>query len=271
MSRIPRLTKPDDAEHAAALPPAPTGAPAAEERRADTSPSVVKRPRQNCSQLFFIYQGFNDRLMMPAMQFLKETSLLDRNLVMFRDVHKQFYLKGLSDSIGDLPSLVRWQEQCVGSLPHVRESYCLGTSMGAFASIVCGHLLKVRTVWAFGLTRLCIVPSERGLDVPLPPVPADQLSLRLRLTRVLRRLKIRKPYLHLGELLAQGNGVTEYRLFYNRQYRRDARVAQALAGCPGVKLFPLEGHDHNVVAALVRDGALPGLFPPFAPAPVDGR
>jgi len=250
--------------------PVPQGAPGSD-RRAETPPSAVKRARGDCSQLFFIYQGFNDRLMMPAMQFLKETGLLDRNLVMFRDIHKQFYLKGLSDSIADLASMVSWQEECVRSLPHVRESYCVGTSMGAFASIVGGHLLKVKTVWAFGLTRLFIVPSERGIEVPLPPVVMENIPLRARVSRAIRRLRIRRPYLHLAELLAQGNGVTEYRLFYNRDYRRDSAVAKALAGCPGVRLFPLDGKDHNVVASLVRDGALPHLFPPLAPAQADGR
>lgn len=260
----------DDLAGITAVNGTPRGAPASE-HRADTPPSAVKRVRGDCAQLFFIYQGFNHRLMMPAMQFLKETGLLDRNLVMLRDVHKQFYLKGLSDDIADLSSLLRWQEACVRSLPHVRETYCLGTSMGAFASIVGGHLLRVKTVWSFGLTRLFIVPSERGIDVPLPPLPAGDVPLRARLARVIHGLRIRKPYLHLGELLAQGNGVTEYRLFYNRDYRRDASVANALAGYPGVKLFPLDGNDHNVVASLVRDGALSRLFPPFAPAPADGR
>jgi hypothetical protein len=268
MSSPSRLTTPADTDDDAPL--VPDARPADRDRRSDSSPSVVKRPRNDCAQLFFIYQGFGDRLMMPAMQFLKETGLLDRNLVMFRDIHKQFYLKGFSESVGDLPSMVRWQEQYAASLPHVRDSYCLGTSMGAFASIVCGHLLKAKTVWAFGLTKLYIAPSERGLgDVPLPTV-AD-LPVRARVSRAIRRFTIRAPYLHLGELLARGNGVTEYRLFYNRDYRRDSRVAQALAGCPGVTLVPLEGHDHNVVASLVRDSALPGLFPPFAPASSHGR
>jgi hypothetical protein len=132
-------------------------------------------------------------------------------------------------------------------------------------------LLGVKTVWAFGLTRLCIVPAELGLDLPVTPVPSAGISVRERLRRTLRRLAIRRSYLHLGELLSRSNGVTEYRIYFNRHERRDAATAQALARYPNVKLYGIEGGDHNVVGALARSGGLAGLLPPFAPASSDGR
>lgn len=179
--------------------------------------------------------------MLRSFDFLKSTRILDRNLILFRDNEQANYQRGLSADIPSMAAFLDWQaSQLALHFPHVRSTYCLGTSAGAYAAIVSGYFLKVPIVWSFGPMTL--------IDEPYRPSESDPISRRC---------------FDLGELLRDGNGVTEYRIFYNNGYKPDVVAAERLKNCPGVRLFPQPGDDHGVVYTMADLGSLADVLVPF--------
>lgn len=198
--------------------------------------------RPECTQLFMIFRGRAMRLMMASSEFLKATRIHDRNIMLFGDCRQTDYLKGVSSEISSFAAFVDWQrEQRRQRFPHVLATYCLGTSVGALAAIMSGYLLRVQIVWAFAL-------PDTGLKHPQ--------GHYLEGTEY-------ESSLQLSDLLKCGNGVTEYRIYYNRSEEQDRRAAESLVGCPGVKLFPQSGLEHPVVHTLARQGRLDDVLIPY--------
>lgn len=203
---------------------------------------TVCRPKLRCSQLFMLYQGRAARLTLPAFQFIRATQLHNRNIMMFRDIDQADYQRGISPEIPTMADFIAWQvEQRARHFPHATTSYCVGTSVGGYAAIASGYFLKVPIVWAFGPRgRVSNRLQEFGAG---DPVSRRCWSLR--------------------QLLSEGNGVTEYRIFFNEAYTPDREIAEELADCPGVRLFPQPGDGHGVVMTMAAMGRLENLIVPF--------
>jgi hypothetical protein len=205
---------------------------------------TVTRAQKGCRQLFILYQGQAGRMMMDPMEFLRATRIGDRNLIMIGDKSRRFYQRGLAPEIPDIPSFIAWQQKLIDSMPHVTDVMCVGSSSGAYAAIISGHLLKAREVWAFAPpTDLITACESQGVD----PSVLD--------TR----------YSNLRELLKVSNGVTKYNVYYNESATVDRHAALYLEGCPGVELHSRGGEGHGVVLHMSKMGELDTLLPPFAP------
>jgi hypothetical protein len=182
-------------------------------------------------------------MMMDPMQFLRESRITDRNLIMVTDRARQFYQQGLSPAIADIPSMMAWLRKCVKDMPHVTDVMCIGSSSGAYAAILGGYLLGAREVLAFAPpTDLATVSSDQGLNVTL----------------------IDPRYSDLQRLLRASNGVTKYKIYYNESSEYDRDAALRLQDCDGVSLHPQQGTGHGVILHMAKLGALPGLIPAFA-------
>jgi hypothetical protein len=208
-------------------------------------PHTVCRPKPNCSQLFLVYQGRAGKLFMPPLTFIRVTQIHDRNMILFRDASQADYQRGISSDISSMSAFVDWQRNLIASdFPNTKTLYCVGTSAGAYAALASGFFLRASVVWAFApLTEITEVYEGSAL-------PDDAISLRCR---------------DLQALLREGNGVTEYRVFYNEHYETDRKAAERLEKCPGVTLFPQPGEDHPVVLTMDQLGRLRGLLVPFEP------
>jgi hypothetical protein len=185
-----------------------------------------------------LYTGQAHRLMLPPLAFVQATKIADRNLIAFRDLHQQLYQRGISQEIATMTAFLRHQQAERDKLNWVRDTYCVGSSGGAYAAIVSGHVLKAKAVYAFA---------------PPSVVPEEFLAETTQ-------------YLDLVELLREHNGVTRYRVFYNEAEAPDREAALRLEGLPGVELFAEEGTGHGVVVTLANSGKLDGLLPPFEAA-----
>jgi hypothetical protein len=201
--------------------------------------NVVSLVRGDCRQLFCVFAGVGRGLRLHPMEFLERARLVDRNLVLFRDPFRADYRRGLGADLPDFPSLIDWQRQRRRELPHVTDTYCVGSSMGGLPAMRLGYHLRARTVWAFA------------------PRPYTWY-------------RARRTVQELVDLLSTGNGVTEYRIYYSVKSWADRRLAATLSTCPGVVCYPQESHaygfGHFFLGALVHSGTLSGLFPAFAPA-----
>jgi hypothetical protein len=254
--------------------------------------NIVVRHNRQCQQVFFIFTGVGGQLLrMSPLEFLRESGLTNRNIIVFRDPHVRGYRQGISEDIPDLPALYRWQREFCETHPHIREVYCVGVSAGAAPAILAGHHLEAKTVWSFSARS----PSGRWRarnpgSHPARPAGRRQsarrqlqeLAMRLRkISNTTARERYRPSMLDLqliddaAATISQHNDVTEYRLYYSSTNQTDARIHGRLAGCPGVQSFPVvpppdspgrfwPGWDHLVLQILREKGQLGELFPPFA-------
>jgi hypothetical protein len=213
--------------------------------RADLEPASVKEqqalvtwPRANSSKLFYVFQGRRMRLMMEPLTFFRATGLIDVNLVMLRDYKQFFYHAGLNSELPDVDAVRERLLLCRQQMPHVTQTFCLGSSMGGYAGILFGHYLKVDTVYAFSPQTL--------IDLPL-------------LEKTMGRKEgWRFPDAHrdLALLLADYNGKTRYKIFYCEGSPRDREWAERISHCAGVELCPQPGDSHQVVEELHKSGRL---------------
>lgn len=181
------------------------------------------------------------------LEFVQRGQIIDRNLVIFRDLFDHLYQRGIGPGIESMPRFIDWQRELRGRFPSVRRLYCIGASGGGYAAVVSGHALDADVVWA--LAPIAVVPSECRVGPEVHGLPQEEYERQCDLAR----------------LLASGNGRTEYRIFYNRGYEPDREALTRLEGLPGVSTFPREGRDHFVVEELARTGALDTLLPRYEP------
>jgi CRP-like cAMP-binding protein len=195
--------------------------------------------REQSDQLYFVYTGLTGRLMTDPRAFFQETRLFDRNIVMFRDLFQSFYQKGISAQLNTFDAFLEWQVAFrQQQQPRIRQVFCIGTSMGGYAALLCGHLLGVDEVWAF--SPLTIPRADVIASVEIPPERRD-----------------------LAVLLSRWNGRTRYNVVYNASSESDAVAAESLAACQGVTLRPQAGGGgHNVVGDLYLRGELHAVLGP---------
>lgn len=188
--------------------------------------------RRDSDEVYFVYAGIRAGLMMPSIDFFTETGLVDRNVVMFRDLRRDHYLSGISIEIPTIEALLAYQRGLLDALPNIRAAYSVGSSMGAFPAILAGHLLGLDAVWAFGPRVIHATSQVRD---------GETWDLR--------------------SLLRDSNGITQYHIYFDADHAPDASFAHAVDGLPGVVLHPQQGGGHRIVPWLWRQGKLGSIFP----------
>lgn len=161
---------------------------------------------------------------------------------MLRDSSCGLYHGSLAKDICGFQSILARLRDYRQQYSYCTEVYCAGTSAGAYASIVFGYYLEVDVVTAFAPATLINVAAVR-----------EKRSLPSSWT-------LPERHGDLEKLLAQGNGKTEYRLYYCQDCLSDRNYAERLAHCPGVSLYPQPGERHNVVEVMDDHGGLESIF-----------
>ena len=188
--------------------------------------------RETSDRLFFVYTGQAKSLLMNPQTFCQKAGLFDHNLVVFEDPFVAYYAKGVSDSVNTFEALLDWERGLRQRLSHVRRTFCLGTSMGAFAAILHGHALCAEVVWAFA-------PKTIIDNAPSAVESAQPTDLKA--------------------VLDNSNGVTRYELYYNDGFVADRESALRLGQCDGVVLKPQNARNPNVVKTLDTLGLMAGV------------
>lgn len=198
---------------------------------ADTGGNIVNLVRPNCSQLFFVYAGGLGMVEgMNQMTFLQSSGLSRRNVTLIRDPETKFFDEGVSPEIPDLEAVLDWHKAYIESLPHVTEVYCMGNSFGGWSAMFFGYMLAVQRVYALS--------------------PAGVWGKEM-----------------LRELMSDGNGTTEFDIYYSTEIEKDATFAQTYEGLPGVRTVIRNGHGHLMLRGLLNSGELQEILPDFHTAP----
>lgn len=197
--------------------------------------TMMIRERRGCAQLFFIYAGTMGLLGMRGGRFLLSAGLIDRNLAMIRDPNPGGLFQGTNEDIDDL---IDWHSECRDAFSHASYVHCVGDSMGGYDSLMFGYLIKADIAWAFSFD------AGGAFD-------SGAMGL-------------------LHELLSEGNGGTEYRIYFSVDNDVDRKNAELLESCPGVVLYPITGVDkeysHGIMSWLSETGQLSSVFPAFEPS-----
>lgn len=206
--------------------------------------ALVAWKRESSPRMFYVFQGRRQRLMMEPLTFIRATGLIDVNLVLLRDYHQFFYHGGITSELQDVDAIRGRLETCRTEWPHVKQAFCLGSSMGGYAAILFGHYLKVDEVYAFA------------------PQTLIDLQLLSQVTRRKDTWRFPEPHRDLALLLASHNGITRYKVFYCVGHAKDRAFAERIRHCPGVELCPQPGDHHTVVEAMNAEGRLHEVFAP---------
>ena len=199
-------------------------------------------PRENSSQLYYVFHGMAGGLGIQPLTVLRETGLIQNNLVLLKDYYRFFYQAGLNPEITDIDAIIARLRRCREELPHVRQTFCCGPSAGGYAAILFGHYLHVDVVFAFA---------------PVTLINLDDLKKFGGCKDVGR---ITEQHRDLARLLAKHNGRTRYKIFYCDGHGRDRTYAEHLQDLPGVELYPQPGTTHNVIQAIYESGRLGEIF-----------
>jgi hypothetical protein len=200
--------------------------------------SLARIVRRQCAQLFVVFAGRRDTdETFGSAQFLEQSGLGGRNLILLRDPFDENFARGVGRGIDSVAALAEWLLAARQDLAHVRRVYCLGHSSGGAAALLFGHLVGADVVFAF---------SPRSA-----PEGAAEANA------------------NLARLLREHNGVTSYRIWFARDNDADRAFAARLADCPGVTLDPREGFDadHDLMARLMDRGDFAALLPSFVGDP----
>jgi hypothetical protein len=204
--------------------------------------ALVVWERENSSKLYYVFHGMAGGLGIQPLTVLRETGLIQNNLVLLKDYYRFFYQAGLNPEITDVDAIIARLRRGCEELPHVRQTFCCGPSSGGYAAILFGHYLQVDVVYAFA---------------PVTLINLDDLK-RFGGCKDISRISGERR--DLARLLSNHNGRTRYKIFYCDGHVRDRKYAERLQDLPGVELCPQPGTTHNVIQAIHESGRLGEIF-----------
>ena len=204
--------------------------------------ALIVWPRENSTQLYYVFHGMAGGLGIQPLTVLRESGLIQNNLVLLKDYYRFFYQAGLNPEIKDVDAVIARLRRCREELPHIQQTFCCGPSSGGYAAILFGHYLQVDVVYAFA---------------PVTLINLDDLK---RFGGCKDTSRITEEHRDLARLLSNHNGRTRYKIFYCGGHVRDRKYAERLQDLPGVELCPQPGTTHNVIQGIYENGRLAEIF-----------
>src|SRR3982750_4167306 len=90
--------------------------------------ALIVWPRENSSQLYYVFHGMAGGLGIQPLTVLRETGLIHNNLVLLKDYYRFFYQAGLNQEITDIDAIIARLRRSREELPRVRQTFCCGPS-----------------------------------------------------------------------------------------------------------------------------------------------
>lgn len=189
--------------------------------------------------LLIAFGGMVGRLGIPPFEFFNLTKNLDVNKIYLRDLSKTWYhsgLPGISNNIDETASFLRRKIDESGADKIV----VVGNSMGGYAAIVFGILIKADIVHAFS-------PQTFIKD-------ADFIRSKEQLQNVHDNFS--NKYFDINEVAKLHNNLGEFNLYYNSKNKIDKKHAMHLKSSKNIVLHSFRGSGHGLIKELKDSGEL---------------
>lgn len=201
--------------------------------------------------LIVAFGGLAEELGIPAFEFMRIVESIGSRRIFLRDRRRIWYQRGVA-GVGPTPDAVADGLAGLVASSGASKVVFVGSSAGAYAALLFSTLVPVHEVIAFG--------PQTVID---PEVRASLGDERWhKSTAALERNGgPDERYRDLRPLFERFAGDRpKVTLHYAAESRLDVAHAERLAGISGVDLQSHPGRDHNIPAALKRDGRLAALL-----------
>ena len=98
--------------------------------------------------LLITFAGISGAVGLYPFEFFKITKGFDIDKIFIRDLEQSWYHKGMRDISGSIEESAKYLKSIIKE-NNYKKVVCLGNSMGGYAAIVVGYLIKADTVLSF--------------------------------------------------------------------------------------------------------------------------
>ncbi|QSE96644.1 alpha/beta fold hydrolase [Fulvivirga lutea] len=200
------------------------------------------------SNLLVSFGGIRQGLGIPVFEFFNSLNKLDCDKVFIRDFNQAWYHKGVSEELNSIGAIKDYLQELLHEGNYKRVCF-IGNSMGGYAAILFGNLLKVDAVIAFapqtfiGRLKRFYYWDFRWANEMKALHTSDQAET---------------DYFDLKDILRKGIGThTQIQIYYSKKHRLDKNHAERLKDShDNLVLIGMSEGDHEVVKALRDNGQL---------------
>ena len=194
--------------------------------------------------LLITFAGISGAVGLYPFEFFKITKGFDIDKIFIRDLEQSWYhkgMKGISNSIEDSAKYIK----SVIKENNYKKVVCLGNSMGGYAAIVIGHLIKADIVLSFSPQTFL---DEKNRKKYKDNRWQEQIATLPK--------NIDEKYLDLSKLQLEANNKTKLNIYYSLSERIDVEHVNKIKKFKNVNLFSYEDGGHQLVQQLRKSGDL---------------
>lgn len=194
--------------------------------------------------LLITFAGISGAIGLYPFEFFKTTHGFEIDKIFIRDLEQSWYHKGMKGISDSIETTAKYLKSIIKS-HNYKKVVCLGNSMGGYAAIVIGYLIKADIVLAFA--------PQTFLDTKNRQKYGDN-----RWEEQISALPegVDKNYLDLSKLLISPNDKIKINIYYSLDERIDVEHVNKIKKCKNVNLYPYKDGGHQLVQLLRKNGDL---------------
>lgn len=204
--------------------------------------------------LLVTFGGVQQGIGIPVFEFFNSVKDLNCDKIFIRDFSQTWYQKGIDDETNHIDLLEKKLKDIIEE-NNFKKICFIGNSMGGYAAILLGSLLKINSVLSFA-PQTFIDRKNRLIN----------LDFRWRKEmREIHKNPSKKPeYFDLLNFLNKNNNPeTAIEIFYSPKHRLDKIHAERLRGFKNIELIPTIEGGHNIIKTIRDTGELNTLLNSF--------
>ncbi|WP_455757817.1 alpha/beta hydrolase family protein [Sulfurimonas sp.] len=194
--------------------------------------------------LLITFAGISGAVGLYPFEFFKITRSFNVDKIFIRDLDQSWYhngLKGISSSIDGTAEYLR----NIIDKHKYKKVVCLGNSMGGYAAILIGELIKADIVLSFAPQTFL---DSKNREIYKDNRWAEQISSLPK--------EIKTEYMDLSIFFSNINKKTKVNIYYSLDERIDIEHATRLKEFKNIDLYSYEDGGHQLVQLLRKNGDL---------------
>jgi len=211
---------------------------------------VITDYSPDSTTLLITFGGMAKGVVIPPFEFFNLTSEYKVKKLYIRDLYQFWYHHGLPGITDNIDGIARYLLQAFKE-QRVERKIILGNSMGGYAAILFGCLVKADEVHAF---------SPKTFITPLKRLVYFDLWNRKQVWNLQWDKNVQREYFDLKKVLAKSNNKTKYNLYFSIQQRIDRIHSIRMQQIPNVLLHPYKEGGHKLVKYLMDSGILKDII-----------